>query len=995
MTPDFPTPWHKASYDKFLLQTLPKILTSRIPDSTCSILPEEDDYWRILLEVKDNSHSLSIEFPHTPAIKESGVFYLDGEPYIVVPVASQEELDQAEIRCVGEQLEDELSSRLGYPPAGLEWDANLLYAFFPIDRIISDFFKAKAQRLDTTNWHSRQTHLHRIIIPGRKRVAAPGQMGRVDPFETPEGPLIGRVFTIALGAEIRNGKILILDSNPEATLGPNAALIPFIGHNDANRLLMGDNMMRQGLVPPEPEPALVQTGREPSSPGADLWCGRNLLTAFIAWGEGCVEDGLVISQSCAARLNYPYPAEPGDKLSNRHGTKGVVSQVVPDDQMPHLANGQPVEICYSFTNLASRCQVSLVLESVMGKIAHAEGQPVVIPSFHSPSPEQIQARLQTAGFSPDGMERLHRGKDGPEMPYPSTVGWVYWYRLVHLARPKLATLRDTAPSPMPAEEALRIGELEYRALIQAGAYENALEAITVRSFSANPAASHSPYIGRLIERLAPAGITCRRKDEHLSFEFQTPQGDALHLAQPFAHPWMPTQTIQAIGRPSPALVDSVDLQQRFTALVEANEALSRRLESHLPERLVSDAVHRVAAAITSYFDALISPSLLRLSELQRFSASAVISPAVDFALDQVGLPDEIYDALFAPSDSLVKPTLPQADQAWVLILRQPAISPTSFLAFHPVRVPGAAIRLHPQACELLNTDFDGDQVSVFLPLSAAAQVEAGRVLSIAGHITRIPALVTSLISPHEGIWGAAYRSLDPLGKSELANILDCSERKLSSPVTQDELNQALQDLLTRQGVHQAIATSEQLMRYGYVAASQSGASMHPFLTSQVPLPPPPEGDDPNPWAAYLELCSMLVLSGHEYHNPNMGPQLLSAVVPVRQKHRIWLAIVVTPRGPATDASGQVTIIRHSFAQGYSAEELFATVAGARTALARMTDEWERSTSTAPTGDAGGVLSRARRARFPGVVFAAAAAAGAVDPLSDHESRILAGLLPRR
>ena len=143
-----------------------------------------------------------------------------------------------------------------------------------------------------------------------------------------------------------------MDESPEATLGLSAVLIPFLEHNDPPRILMGANMMRQWLSPsaPEtapvncpkgmsrvaasPEPALVQTGYEPDAP--DFWCGRNLLTAFISWGGDTLRSGIVISESCAARLNFPYAVEPGDKISNRHGTKGVISRILPDDEMPIL-----------------------------------------------------------------------------------------------------------------------------------------------------------------------------------------------------------------------------------------------------------------------------------------------------------------------------------------------------------------------------------------------------------------------------------------------------------------------------------------------------------------------------------------------------------------------------------------------------------------------------------------------------------------------------------
>src|SRR5207245_2223867 len=110
-------------------------------------------------------------------------------------------------------------------------------------------------------------HLRRIVIPNRMRVITPGQFGRTCPIETPEGPNIGKFLVLAMGASIEDGRIVIRDGRPEAGLGMAASCVPLLEHNDTCRLLMGTNMMRQWLTPPEPEPALVQTGLEPELPG--------------------------------------------------------------------------------------------------------------------------------------------------------------------------------------------------------------------------------------------------------------------------------------------------------------------------------------------------------------------------------------------------------------------------------------------------------------------------------------------------------------------------------------------------------------------------------------------------------------------------------------------------------------------------------------------------------------------------------------------------------
>ena len=141
-------------------------------------------------------------------------------------------------------------------------------------------------------------------------------------------------------------------------------MIPLLEHDDPNRILMGANMMGQWIIPPDPEPALVQTGFEPDAP--NFWCGRNLLTAFISWGGDTIEDGIVISESCAHRLGYPQPAEPGDKISNRHGSKGVISRIMPDNLMPHLPDGTPVELIYSFMGVPGRLNFRPDSRSIVG-----------------------------------------------------------------------------------------------------------------------------------------------------------------------------------------------------------------------------------------------------------------------------------------------------------------------------------------------------------------------------------------------------------------------------------------------------------------------------------------------------------------------------------------------------------------------------------------------------------------------------------------------------
>ena len=209
------------------------------------------------------------------------------------------------------------------------------------------------------------------------------------------------------------GKLSSWIMPPQAILGTNALMIPLLEHDDPNHLLMAVNMMRQSIPPPELEPALVQTGFEPDDAGSDFWTGKNLLTAYVSLGEATTEREIVLSKSAARKLNYPYEAETGDKLSNRHGTKGVVSAVLPDEEMPHLPDGRPVELVYSFHALHAHLNFGQILEAGWANVAQAEGRPVLAPPFAGPTRQDLRERLQRAGLTPDGMLILRQGKNGP------------------------------------------------------------------------------------------------------------------------------------------------------------------------------------------------------------------------------------------------------------------------------------------------------------------------------------------------------------------------------------------------------------------------------------------------------------------------------------------------------------------------------------------------------------------------------------------------------
>jgi hypothetical protein len=1006
MKPNFSAPWHKASFDRFLSKRLPQLLYERLPMLMYAVELAGENLVRLQVSIQTNGPALTVDYGTFPTPAESGIITIDGAPYTVVPTASQEELDRATIQCVGEQLYDYIAGRLSQALAGLVWDESLVRTLLPLDAWFEEFFRQKAQPLDVTNWHARTTHLRRLLIPSRKQVYAEGQHGRVDPFETPEGPNIGKVFTIALGAAIEGEQLVIKESGPLGALGHNSILIPFLEHGDANRLLMAVNMMRQAIPPEEPEPPLVQTGYEPE--GNDSWNGYNLLTAFVAWGEGSVDDGLVISETCARRLHTPYPAEIGDKLANRHGIKGVVSQVLPDEQMPHLPDGTPVDICFSFIGTPRRMNFGQHLEALAGLIAHTKGGSIMAPPFNGPSEEELKGMLKANGLDESGMLVLRDGKDGPALELPSGVGWMYWYRLAHLAQDKLKI--SPAPADQMGEEihhshagSNEIGDLELSVLRQVGALAIAREAMTTGSARWEEDQAGSPYFKDLAARLAPAWIAAEVQGKFLRLRLEPPHGGILFLAAPIDHPWLPGQKIEIAGPPPEQAGEPA--RQAFQALMEANDQLRRFMESVLPSlraqmRLVQvgpqDTQAQESAYLTTlqlgtgrrliaYFNALLPQSAMAVHEPQHYSARSVISPGIGLRLDQVGLPEAICKAFFPDASTM--------EGAWVIVSRRPALSPTSMIAFHPVPVEGSAIRLHPQAADLLDADFDGDIVSVFRPISEEAQREAGEKLSVLGHIRRLPALAGQLFNVHEAIWGLGWLSLNETGRKQIALLLRVNPDAFSTPINQSELyGYATAKALN--GGAAGLTEIEALSRMGLEATRKSGASISPFLADGLELPPQPEGNDPEEWDPYLETVAELILSGRDYTNSVRGPQLLSSAV--RTVRRPMLQYFLSPR-MWTDPDGKLVIIRHGNVQGFTADEMFSTVGGARRGLARIVQEGEQYLMSQLSPSPAELspltpLARARRSRHPGIVFAReAAAVGAGYAPLDEESRLLLGL----
>ena len=179
----------------------------------------------------------------------------------------------------------------------------------------------------------------------------------------------------------------------------------------------------------------------------------------------------------------------GDKMAGRHGNKGVISRILPVEDMPFLEDGTPVDIVLNPQGIPSRMNLGQVLEVHLGMAAKALGWKVATPVFDGATDEEIKELLVEAGLRPDGKTILHDGRTGEKFDNPVTVGVMYMLKLHHLVDDKIHA-RSTGPYSLVTQQPLggkaqfggqRFGEMEVWALEAYGAAYTLQEMLTVKS----------------------------------------------------------------------------------------------------------------------------------------------------------------------------------------------------------------------------------------------------------------------------------------------------------------------------------------------------------------------------------------------------------------------------------------------------------------------------------------------------------------------------------
>jgi len=179
----------------------------------------------------------------------------------------------------------------------------------------------------------------------------------------------------------------------------------------------------------------------------------------------------------------------GDKLAGRHGNKGVISRILPEEDMPYMEDGTPVDVILTPLGVPSRMNLGQILELHLGLAANALGYQAIVPPFAGATDMEIKEELKKAGYSEQGKMKLRDGRTGEHFNQPVAVGYMYILKLHHMVEDKIH-MRSIGPYSLITQQPLggkaqgggqRFGEMEVWALLGHGAAYTLREILTIKS----------------------------------------------------------------------------------------------------------------------------------------------------------------------------------------------------------------------------------------------------------------------------------------------------------------------------------------------------------------------------------------------------------------------------------------------------------------------------------------------------------------------------------
>lgn len=271
---------------------------------------------------------------------------------------------------------------------------------------------------------------------------------------------------IRIGAEVRPGDILVGKISPrgETQLTPEERLLRSIFGDKARDVK--DTSKR------------VEAGQRGRIIGIKIFSREN--------GDR-LESGIIkrIHIEVAQLRNISV----GDKLAGRHGNKGVISRVLPIEDMPHDKDGVPVDIILTPLGVPSRMNLGQILELHLGMAANSLGYQAIVPAFAGATDQEIKAELEKAGLAASGKMELFDGRTGEKFEQEVAVGYMYMLKLHHMVEDKIH-MRSIGPYSLITQQPLggraqnggqRFGEMEVWALLGHGAAHTLREVLTYKS----------------------------------------------------------------------------------------------------------------------------------------------------------------------------------------------------------------------------------------------------------------------------------------------------------------------------------------------------------------------------------------------------------------------------------------------------------------------------------------------------------------------------------
>jgi DNA-directed RNA polymerase subunit beta len=271
---------------------------------------------------------------------------------------------------------------------------------------------------------------------------------------------------IVVGAEVRENDILIGKITPkgETELTPEERLLRSIFNEKARDVK--DTSLR------------LEHGKRGRVVGVKIFSrdqGHNLESGII--------KRIVVEIAQIRNISV------GDKLAGRHGNKGVISVILPEEEMPFMADGTPVDVILTPLGVPSRMNLGQILEMHLGYAANTLGYQAIVPSFLSPSVEEIKGELVKSGMPESGKVTLYDGRTGNAFDQDIAIGYMYMLKLHHMVEDKLH-MRSIGPYSLITQQPLggkaqgggqRFGEMEVWSLEGHGAAYTLREMLTIKS----------------------------------------------------------------------------------------------------------------------------------------------------------------------------------------------------------------------------------------------------------------------------------------------------------------------------------------------------------------------------------------------------------------------------------------------------------------------------------------------------------------------------------